>query len=451
MKKKHVALIALAAGVLIAAGVYTMRGLHYQERFLPNTQVLGVNVGDKTVSAANRAIKQRFDKVAYRLTEKGQTVATVKGTELGLSRDFKQPLTALLKKQNPWGFNAVVLAGSDKADMLTVADDQKLTDYVNAFVATANKTRTAPTDAKVVDQNDQYVIEKEKAGNQLDAKLVSATLQSAIAANKTQVNLTKAYIQPAVVHTDKALTTAVEKFQAIGGIKATLTIQNHEVTVPTATLHQWISYENGAITVNDAAVKAFLQDINTQYATYTKTRQFTSTMRGVVSVPAGIYGWSIPTTAETPKVVALIKAGKDFTHALAHVGTGYHEDGTDIGNTYIEVDKANQHEWFYKDGQLVMDTAVVTGKPSTPTPSGVFSIWSKQRNATLNGEDYSTPVSYWMPIDSTGVGLHDSSWQPQYGGTWYQTHGSHGCVNNPPAFIANLYNAVALGTPVIVF
>jgi lipoprotein-anchoring transpeptidase ErfK/SrfK len=110
-------------------------------------------------------------------------------------------------------------------------------------------------------------------------------------------------------------------------------------------------------------------------------------------------------------------------------------------------------EYYYKDGKLAMSSAVVTGNPNKgkETPSGVFYIWSKQRNATLRGANYATKVSYWMPVDDTGVGLHDSPWQPQYGGSWYLTHGSHGCVNNPPAFAAQLYNAVSVGTPVIIF
>ncbi len=78
-------------------------------------------------------------------------------------------------------------------------------------------------------------------------------------------------------------------------------------------------------------------------------------------------------------------------------------------------------------------------------------MWSKQRNATLVGEDYRTPVDYWMPIDDTGVGLHDAPWQPTFGGTWYQKHGSHGCVNQPPAFMPKLFAAMSVGTPVIVF
>ena len=36
-----------------------------------------------------------------------------------------------------------------------------------------------------------------------------------------------------------------------------------------------------------------------------------------------------------------------------------------------------------------------------------------------------------------------------FGGARYQTYGSHGCVNMPPASAGELYNLIQAGTPVI--
>ncbi|KLD59543.1 hypothetical protein WP50_17595, partial [Lactiplantibacillus plantarum] len=74
----------------------------------------------------------------------------------------------------------------------------------------------------------------------------------------------------------------------------------------------------------------------------------------------------------------------------------------------------------------------------------VWYIWNKEKNATLKGDNddgssYSQPVSYWMPIDDTGEGIHDASWQTAYGGTWYKKHGSHGCVNTPPSVMKKVF------------
>lgn len=130
-----------------------------------------------------------------------------------------------------------------------------------------------------------------------------------------------------------------------------------------------------------------------------------------------------------------------------HEGSGY---GVDIGKTYVEVDLTNQHMWFYKDGVVALETDVVTGKPTTPTPPGAFYIWNREPNAILRGVDYETPVKYWMPIDWDGVGIHDSNWQSAYGNL-YLTVGSHGCINTPPGVMEKLFAIAPVGTPVLVF
>lgn len=451
MKRKSW-LIGAAVVVLAAIGVgYGLRSNHYQDRFLPKTEALGVDLSGKTVKQADEKMKARLADVHYQLKDGGKTVATVSGQALGLKRDYTAMLNKLMTKQNPWGFSAVVLAQSDKTALASSADSAEIKQYASAEAAKLNPSRTAPVDAKVVLTGDSYKIEKEKPGNQIDAAKLAEALAGAIQDNHHTVALKQTYTQPKAKATDKALTDAVSKLKAIGDIKAVVTVTNHQEQISSSRLKSWLSYANGAVQVDRNGVAKFVSELADKYNTYNKTRQFKSTKRGTVSVPAGTYGWSIMQTKETDALISLIKAGKSFNQTVLHQGSGYHADGQDIGNTYLEVDKQNQHEWLYRNGKVVLDSAIVTGKPATPTPSGVYAVWSKQRNATLVGEDYRTPVDYWMPIDDTGVGLHDAPWQPTFGGTWYQKHGSHGCVNQPPAFMPKLFAAMSVGTPVIVF
>ena len=168
-----------------------------------------------------------------------------------------------------------------------------------------------------------------------------------------------------------------------------------------------------------------------------------------MTVPAGTLSWTIQTDAETEALIEALKAGEDFTRTP--IAQGSTDAGSPLfGNTYIEVDLKNQHMWYYKDGQLVLETAIISGKPATPTPTGVFYVWNKEEDATLTGEDYASPVDYWMPIDWTGVGIHDSDWKTEYGGDLWKTRGSHGCINTPPGVMKELYSKAEVGTPVIV-
>ena len=71
-----------------------------------------------------------------------------------------------------------------------------------------------------------------------------------------------------------------------------------------------------------------------------------------------------------------------------------------------------QHLFFYKDGQLVMESDFVSGNSARgyDTPESTYSISYKQRHATLVGENYETPVSYWMPFNKN-IGMHDATWR----------------------------------------
>lgn len=91
------------------------------------------------------------------------------------------------------------------------------------------------------------------------------------------------------------------------------------------------------------------------------------------------------------------------------------------------------------------------------TPPGLYSLTYKQRDRILRGQkkadgkyEYETPVLYWMPFNG-GIGFHDANWRSKFGGAIYQTSGSHGCVNLPPAKAAALYDLVYTGIPVICY
>ena len=115
--------------------------------------------------------------------------------------------------------------------------------------------------------------------------------------------------------------------------------------------------------------------------------------------------------------------------------------------------------WYVSNGAVAFETDVVTGAPTPKrqTPEGVYSILEKLRNKTLRGEkkadgtyEYETPVSYWMRVTYTGVGFHDATWQPYFGGTRYINNGSHGCINMSYNDAGTLYDMISVGVPVVI-
>ena len=125
------------------------------------------------------------------------------------------------------------------------------------------------------------------------------------------------------------------------------------------------------------------------------------------------------------------------------------------------------HQWLYayQDGQIVFDTAVLTGRPSLPTPLGTYRIFAKRSPITFrspwprSSPNYYVPthINYAMEWRAGGYYLHDSWWHTVYGpGTnvkhydptyGWQT-GSHGCVSMPLNAAAWLYHWASIGTVV---
>lgn len=107
--------------------------------------------------------------------------------------------------------------------------------------------------------------------------------------------------------------------------------------------------------------------------------------------------------------------------------------------------------YLYIDGNLKVETPTVTGNVSQGhgTPTGVYPINYKERDATLTGETYESPVNYWMPFNKD-IGLHDADWRDEFGGDLFKTSGSHGCINLPPGEAKTIFDSVYPGMPVIV-
>ena len=116
---------------------------------------------------------------------------------------------------------------------------------------------------------------------------------------------------------------------------------------------------------------------------------------------------------------------------------------------YIEVVIKEQKLYYYEFNNLVLESDVVTGIYDK-TPYGTFSVINKARNIILRGINYSSFVEYWIDFKDHTFGFHDASWRNKFGGEIYLTNGSHGCVNMPKDKVAQLYNLVAIGTPVYI-
>lgn len=454
LSKSKKAAIGISVASAFILGVYSGVSLSYSEKFIPGTSVGQEDVSGKTVEEANKALQKVYGNKDYVVKENDAEVAVFSGTEIGMESDFTSYLEDVNENQNKWSWIISRISKSEKKELPEgIAFDEDKYKEKFGQVEFNSGERMPSEDAKVELSGSEFVIVPEVYGNTLDIKKVDSKVQREIKRGNASIEIDDCYIQPNLKAEDPGLVAGLERINELKDVNVTYTLSGHRIEVPRDIILSWLTYdfENG-VTLEQDAVKSYLSELSSEYSTLEKARNFNSTLKGNISIGGGVYGWIIAVNSETETLTEEFLKGEDIERRPKISGTGYYSDGTDIGNTYIEVDLSAQHMWLYKNGQLAIDTAIVSGNPNKgySTPRGVFYVWKKERNRTLRGEDYATPVSYWMPIDWTGVGIHDANWQSSFGGDAFLTRGSHGCINTPMNIVAQIYNMVDVGIPVIV-
>ena len=171
-----------------------------------------------------------------------------------------------------------------------------------------------------------------------------------------------------------------------------------------------------------------------------------------VTIGNSHYGWKVDNEAEKAAIIQDIMNGQAITRDLNYSMTANSHEGNDYGNSYVEINLTAQHLYMYVDGELVVESDFVSGNVSKEynTPTGVFGLTYKEKDATLNGADYSTPVDFWMPFNGN-VGMHDATWRGSFGAAIYKRNGSHGCINLPWSKAQIIFDNIEAGFPVFVY
>ena len=112
---------------------------------------------------------------------------------------------------------------------------------------------------------------------------------------------------------------------------------------------------------------------------------------------------------------------------------------------WIQVDLSEQRLITWQGNKPVFGVIVSTGKRSTPTPTGVFNIYTKLVKTRMKGEDYDIPNVPHTMYYQGGYGIHGAFWHNNFG-----TPVSHGCVNVAPNHAKKIFNWASVGTPVVV-
>lgn len=185
-----------------------------------------------------------------------------------------------------------------------------------------------------------------------------------------------------------------------------------------------------------------------------KTGQFKTTGGSVINVPVTSSGQTVDGNKLYEAIAEAINNKKSATVEAVYSEAKEEETGEYVtyGGNYCEVDLTNQMVYVYKNGELVVSSQCVTGCISKGhgTPTGVYSIFSRDKDRYLRGDGYKSWVNFFIPFNG-GIGFHDASWRSSFGGNIYLYSGSHGCINMPYSAAKKLYENVTLDEKVIVY
>ncbi len=235
--------------------------------------------------------------------------------------------------------------------------------------------------------------------------------------------------------------------------KITIKIDSINKNVTAEDIASFTDINTGAVDYNK--VWSYCGRIMDTYNTAPYSRKFKTHDGVIVNVPVGDYGWRVDMTGLTNNLYQSLINFKDnvFSYKSSKAAFSGNQTvyGNDIGNTYVEVDLSNQTVHWFKNGACVLSDYCVTGKKSTPTPAGTWSLKCNTGRSNLKGPDWDVWVNYWAHF-SQGCGFHDASWQPSFGlARWKAGYGSHGCVNLSPATAKKAKAIMQIGEPVIVY
>ena len=460
MSKKPWIIAGSIVGALVV--IYLGAAVFFMSHFLVNTTVNGKDFSGKTAADVEDYLKEQVADYELTILEENNVSDLISGTDISLTYKENSQVEDALDAQNQLLWIVSLFAKSSADVTIEVEYDEAALQERIENLQAVTAEQTDPVSAHPEYDGNSFVVAEEQYGTKVDMETLTAKIEQYITEFNPTLDMMdeECYVMPAYTSDSPEVQAACDEMNSY--LKASITYPMDEsIVVDKQLISGWITYDAEMnVTFNEDAVREWMREFGSKYDTVGTSRTITTPTGKTAEVSGGTYGWIVDEAAETENLINSIKNGEVAEREPAYKQTAASHGAQDWGNTYIEVDIAAQHMWYIVDGSIAMESDVVTGLPADgrDTPTGVYSILYTERDSTLKGEvdpatgkpSYETPVAFWMPFTWQGHGFHDATWQSSFGGSRYQTNGSHGCVNMPYDKAEQLFGMISAGTPVIV-
>lgn len=455
--------IFVFVSLIILGLIYLGLGYYYSDSFSYGTRINGVYCTGHTPAEVDALLNEKYDYEGLTVTSDGVSMH-IKPSDIDFTYDFNAALAIYLHNQNPWAWPANLISDRDRTLHPIVAFDlAKLNKILDAYDIFSYDT---VPEVSIISRDGVYEL-VDTTRHRPDSIAMRKAVIDSIYESTEALILDDSYYDD-VAYTPAQLVT-INEFNSVKdmlGAHITYVIGEDRIELTDDILVGFLLRDdNGELILaeddsedapryvwSSEAIETWVDVLADRYDTLGSTRHFNATGGFTVDVSGGIYGNQIDRDAEKAYLKNAIFDKLTEEHEPIYKHEALYKGLDDIGPTYIEVNMTDQKLYYYVDGELIIDTPVVTGNMGRKmnTPSGTNYVYYKQRNRTLIGPNYQTFVNYWMAVNGH-IGIHDATWRNEFGGDIYLTQGSHGCINAPMEAVSQLYDMVELGTPVIMY
>lgn len=445
-------IIIIMASILL---VYLLASIYFANHFFFNTLINEVNVSLKAHDDADNIIRSYVKGYKLQLIERNGEVEEIIGQDIELQYNEENGVSKIYHRRNSlqW-INSLFRKQKYYVNDLFVYNEDNLENKIKQLNC-LNKEIINPQNVRFKYSNGSYETIEEIYGNKINIDRLKATVKMSILQGETKLDLNEklCYENPKYTLSSDKTSEIKNLLNKYVSAKITYVFGSEREMLGGSIINQWLSVdENLDVIVSEFAAEKFLRSLSKKYDTVGITRLFRTSIGKKVAVTGGLYGWKINIGDEAKALLENIKQGividKEPLYAQKAVSRGDNE----IGNTYVEINITRQHLWFYKNGRLITQGAVVTGNPNrnNATVLGTYMLNYKDKGANLRGPGYEAEVTYWMPFFGN-IGIHDATWRHSFGGNIYKTKGSHGCVNAPLYLAEKIFENIEEGTPIICY
>ena len=454
-KKLFIILGSVVGAVLV---IYVGLSIFFMSHFYFNTTLNGKNVSGYSADKVFDNWEDEIGNYSLKIVESDGTESELKGSDIDMVLQWDDTIAKMISKQNGFAWPAKLFnPDQNTSEAIVTFDEDKLDSALDGFSFMDKSKQIDPVDATVsdYDKNDGYTLVESVPGTAIDKPVLKENIEKALygLADTYQITEGNGYLAPKIANDDEKLLAAIDTMNKYAGSEIDYEIGSEKETLDINTFADWLSInDNEKVEIDEEKVADYVAELGTKYNTYGKSKQLATSYGTTITMSNCHYGWKIDAETEAAAIVDDIKGGEKVTRDLNYQYTAASHTGNDYGNSYVEINLTAQHLYLYKNGSLVIDSDFVSGNPSkgNATHTGVFGVTYTERNATLKGQNYATPVSFWMPFNGN-EGMHDATWRSSFGGSIYKRNGSHGCVNLPYSVAQTIFENVSAGFPVFVY